>query len=273
MIPIISAPLTNRRRRPPMGSRQVANRSQLKIGPRSRSRFTDLSIIGVPDRFQTNYPVPSAYPQRFSGEARHVWDKLVTDPQWKSLIKDTDVDLAWDQTIREFLSRCTDSGVLPFVNNTDMARNEFVREFLMRSRRHVVEYMNEIGMFKKIKIRHAYREYTRRENGLTVRCWAELYPLKDPDFESWLTKAPLPRFWKLTENMYVRIVRPHIKVWVKFVNRSRVVVGFEIQAAGSVTIPGSKSPSRRDVATYIDRTIMVPIIKSHRFKDLTTRLF
>lgn len=252
-------------------SKQTANRSQLNIG--SRSRFTDLSIIGVPDRFQSGYPIPSAYPRRFANEARHVWDKLVTDPQWKSLIKDTELDLAWDQTIREFLSRCTEKGVLPFVNNTDMARNEFVREFLTRSRRHVVDYMNEIGMFKKIRIRKAYREYTRRENGLTYRSWAELYPLKDNEFESWLTKAPLPRFWKMTDKMYVRIVRPHIRVWVKFVNRNRVIVGFEIHAAGSITIPGSKSPSKRDVATFIDRTIVLPIIKAHRFKDLTTRLF
>lgn len=241
------------------------------MGP--NTRFVDLSIIGVPLKYLSRFPVPGAFPQKYNLEAKPIWDKLVLDPAWEAELKTMRLDRAWNKTLLEFLSRASDRGVIPFANSTDLAKNEYVKDFVTRSRRHIVDYVNEIGLFKRVKIRKAFREYTRKTNGLVIRSWFEPFVITDPGFESWLQQMPLPRFWKKDNKTYFRIVRPHVHMWVRFLNRNRVVIGFEINLVGTVNIPGKKTPTKQEVTDFIDRTIYIPVIRAHRFRGVTTRLF
>ena len=236
--------------------------------------MTDLSIIGVPSAQQKNLPTVTGYPRKFSGEALPVWTKMLQDPVYKNEIRsEGDPDKVWHNTIIEFLKRCEAEGLVPFTGNTETTKNEYVFEFVNRSRIDLVAYFDEVGFFERVKIRKAYREYLRNDSMLTIQSWAELTPVKDMSFEKWLVQVPLPRFHKSVDNRYVRMIQPHIMAWVRYLNPARVTVGFDIQVAGTINIPGKKTPKRKEVDAFIDKTIWLPIVRAHKIDAIKNRLF
>ena len=236
--------------------------------------LTDLSIIGVPVAQQKRLPGLAGYPRKFSAEGLSVWTTMLQDPEYKKEIRNKDdLDLVWHLTILEFLSRCQDQGVLPFANNTDVTKNEYIAEFLTKARIYCVQFVKECRFFDRVKVRKAFREYTRKDNGLVIRTWAELYVIKDPTFENWLMTVPMPRFHRQPDNRYTRLIMPHITMWVRYINAARVIVGFDIEVAGTINIPGKPNPSRKAVDKFIDQTIWLPIIRAHRITDIKNRLF
>ena len=238
-------------------------------------RLMDLSIIGVPDAYQQKIPTITSYPQKFDPAGLSIWQSHVSSPEYKAWAKSiNNLDQVWHETIKQFLKLCEDQGVLPFTNNTDLTRNEFIQDAFNRSRIMLVRWLDEIKMFEKVKVRKAYREYIRNERGFTIRCWAELFPVKDaPAFEEWLRKTPSPRFLKYPDGRWTKMVQPHIVVWVKILNASRTIVGYEVKMAGTINIPGKKTPTKKDVNKFIDNTIWFPIVRAHRIDAIKNRLF
>jgi hypothetical protein len=236
--------------------------------------LTDLSIIGVPTNSQKQLPTLSGYPRKFSPDALPVWTKMLQDPIYRAETRNQDnMDLAWHETIVEFLKRCEAEGVMPFANNTETTKNEYVFEFVNRARIALVKYYNEVGFFQRVKVRKAFREYVRKDSGLIIRSWANLYTVKDMEFEKWLTRVPLPRFHKGVDNRFTRMIEPHIMGWVRYLNPANVTCGFEIEVAGTVNIPGKKVPKRKELNAWLDRTIWLPIVRAHRFDGVNNRLF
>lgn len=238
-------------------------------------RLTDLSIIGVPDQCQQRIPTATAYPRKFDGQALSIWQKYVDTPEFKAWARaQSDLDQVWHETIKCFLKRCEDEGVVPFANNTDTTRNEFVENAFSRSRIMLVRWFDEIKMFERVKVRKAFREYVANDKGILVRSWAELFNVKDlPEFESWLQKTPSPRFLKYPDNRWTKMVQPHIMVWVRIINSARVVVGYEIKLAGTINIPGKKTPTKKEVNKFLDNTLWFPIVRAHRIDAIKNRLF
>ncbi len=238
------------------------------------NNLTDLSIIGVAEEFSSKLPSVYGYPKKFAKEAFEIWRQLVTSNEFRTKCRSFgNINLAWHTAIQDFLSLCEDNGVFPFVNNTDTARNEFVTDFVRRSRIELVRFLNEIKIFEKIRVKKAFREYKRKERGLVIKSWAELYPVEDPTFETWINTFPSPRFLKTVNSKWYKILRPNLVVWIRIINKNRVTIGFDIEVAGSITVPGNKTPSRKEVDNFIDNNIFLPIIRSHRFNNVKTRLF
>jgi hypothetical protein len=238
------------------------------------TKLTDLSIIGVPEDYFTKFPGVYGYPKKFAKEAFEVWKELVTSKEFRTKCRSLGtIDLAWHVAIQDFLSLCEDRGVFPFINNTDTARNEFVTDFMRRGRIEIVRFLDEIKMFEKVRVKKAYREYRRKDTGLVIKSWAELFPVEDPNFQTWINTFPSPRFLKTVNNRWYKILRPNLIVWIRIINKSRVTIGFDIEVAGTITVPGNKTPTRKEVDSFIDNSIFLPIIRSHRFNNVKTRLF
>jgi hypothetical protein len=241
-----------------------------------REGLTDLSIIGVPDSCQNRNPTVTAFPKKFNKDSQKVWIALIQDKEYQAKVRVWgDLDLIWHNTLQDFLSLCEDAGVFPFSNNLDTSSNQYVIDFVRRARIALVQYANEAGIFERVKIRKAYREYVRKENGLTLTSWADIYPLKDDnlDFEKWIQTSPFPRMLKHVDNKYVKMVQPHVRMWVRYINKSRVRIGFDIDVIGQISVPKKNLANRKQVDAYIDRFVYLPVIRSHRFKHVRTRLF
>ncbi len=252
----------------------MLNQIQVVAAGNPKDRLMDLSIIGVPESGQQKIPNVTSYPTKFDVSGRPVWDELVSSDEFKNWARSNgDLDVVWHETIKKFLAMCGDQGVLPFKNNTDLTRNEYIQDAFNRSRIMLVRWFDEVGFFERVRVRKAYREYVRNEKGLTIRCWAELFPVKDAGFEDWLKKVPSPRFLKYPDNRWIKMVQPHITVWVKILNASRTVVGYEVKMAGTINIPGKKTPTKKEVNRFIDNTIWFPIVRAHRIDAIKNRLF
>ncbi len=238
-------------------------------------RLTDLSIIGVPDQCQKRIPTATAYPRKFESRALSIWQSYVDTPEFKNWARrQSDLDQVWHETIKQFLKLCEEQGVVPFANNTDTTRNEFLENAFSRSRIMLVRWFNEVKLFERVKVRKAFREYVANDKGLLIRSWAELFNVKDlQEFEAWLQQTPSPRFLKYPDNRWTKMVQPHIMVWVKIVNSARIIVGYEIKLAGTINIPGKKTPSKKEVNRFIDNTLWFPIVRAHRINAVKNRLF
>jgi len=235
--------------------------------------LTDLNTIGVPDDQQVQWPQVVAYPSRFSDEAFPVWEEVLEDPVFSKRIHLTSRDLAWNSVILEFLSRCSDRGINPVPGGAQTGPNAFVKDGARRGRIFVVDYCDEIGLFEKLQVRYAYREYIRTEDQITFYSWATMFPISDPTFDKWLTSLPMPRFMRHNRSRLVATIRPNVRLWVNCINLYRVVVGMEIDVKGHVEIPGNPVPTRQEVDDYIDRLIWMPLVRSIRFDLVTNRLF
>jgi hypothetical protein len=236
--------------------------------------LTDLSILGVPESAQTRGPSIAGFPRKFNPDSLKVWKSMLEDPEFKNKVRQwASNDLAWHHAIQDFLSRCDAQGVFPFQNNTDTTRNEFIQDFVRRGRLDLMQFVNESGIFKRARVKKVFREYTRKDSGLIINSWAELFPIKEPGFEKWLTTSPMPRFIPSIGNKYVKVVRPNVVMWVRYINDNKVTIGFSIEVAGTINIPGKKTPKRKEVDKYIDNNIYLPTVRAHRFNDVKNRLF
>lgn len=246
---------------------------QLAAAPIDKG-LTDLSIIGVPEAAQGRWPTVTGFPRKFNPDALCVWKELVESDEFKQQMKAWGTkDLAWHKAIQEFLSLCEEKGVFPFPNNTDTTRNEFIQDFVRRARLKLVHFADESGIFQHMRVKKAFREYVRKDTGLIINCWAEVFAIKDPGFEKWLTTSPMPRFIRHPDLRYMKMVQPNVNMWVRVLNQSRITVGYSIEISGTVNLPGKKTPKRKEVDAFIDRTIWLPVVRAHRFKDVRNRLF
>src|SRR5437763_6687760 len=103
--------------------------------------LTDLSILGVPAEAQQHFPTAHSYPSKFSRDALPVWRDLVESPEFRASATSLGArDLIWHTAIQEFLSRCEDVGVYPFFSNTETPQNEYLQDFVRRSRMEIVQF-------------------------------------------------------------------------------------------------------------------------------------
>lgn len=237
--------------------------------------LTDLSIIGVPESQFKRYPGVAGYPQKFAPEAQKVWNKLVMDPAFQLRCKNTvSLDVAWNNAIQEFLALCEDLGVFPFVNNADTSRNEFIQDFVRRGRIALVKFFDDNKIFERVKVKKAYRDYVRKDTGLIILSWADVKVVGDyEEFLNWVQQVPAPRFLKTTEGRYTKMIQPNVNAWVKYTGPTRITVGFSLEVAGTVTVPNKPNPKRKEVDKFIDNMIYLPVVRAHRFQNVTTRLF
>ena len=239
-------------------------------------KLTDLGIIGVPENSQGCKPTVQAFPTKFNPTTARIWSHLIQNKGYQGRVRVWgSLDLIWHNTIQEFLELCEKVGVSPFESNL-AAQNETVKDAIRRARLLIVQYMNKHGFFTKVKVRRAYREYVRTDTGMTLKSWADLYPLTDAnlDFKDWLTTSPGPRMWKKVNNTYVKYIQtPKVRVWVHYLNKERIRIGFDIDIGTTVSIPDNELATKAEVDAFMDSTIYFPLIKSHRFQNVRSRLF
>lgn len=252
---------------------------QLVLGTSTYMRgVPDLTLIGVPEGLQSRAPSVISFPQQFNKDTRIIWKEVMESEKFKNLIARLPTDEQWYQAILHYLNLCEEKGFMPFSSNTTQQdKNDAAITYLTSARIAMVKFANSIGLFDKekdrIRLYKAVRDYVRRENGFSVVSWAYSRPILDPTFEKWLMQAPSPRFIRSTDLKLVKMIQPNCHMWVKYINSTRITVGYEIQIGTAVSVPGKRLPTKKEVESFIDRNIWLPIVRSHRFKGVGGRLF
>jgi hypothetical protein len=246
--------------------------------PDQDESLTDLSVIGVPAEYRDQFPQVVAYPSKFSDAGFDVWKAMLKDQRFTNrMVSMGTKDMAWHTAIQEFLRLCDESNIDPIIGGAPTAPTAYFHNQVRRGRIFLVDYANEIGLFKRIKIQFAtrdMREYIRTDNGFTIYSYARMFPVLDPTLPNWLTSLPMPRFIKHQRTRMVATVRPGVRFWVNCENLHRVYVGQEIDVPNStIDIPGNHTPTRAEVDAYIDYQIWMPLVRSIKYDDIPNRLF
>lgn len=234
----------------------------------------NLSLIGVPESMQQRPPMIGSYPDKFNQDARWVWKKMFSDDAFKEELRsDDDADLQWHSAIVEFLRRCEQDGVMPFHPNTQQELTDAVVNSLNNARIYLKNFIDGIGLFERVKVLTACREYHIKEHGTAVISWATLRNVRDPFFEKWLTQKPNPGLVMSTAQQYQRLIQSNILVSVKYINQTRVTVKYEIQIGTPISVPGKRLATKKEAEDFMDRVVWLPIVRAHRFRGLKNRLF
>lgn len=248
--------------------------------PKHDEKLTDLAVIGVPPEYQDKPPHPEAYPIKWNPEAKDVWCEMLQSREFNLKCSGQTIDGQWHQAIQLFLELCSEYGVSPFWLGTDSARNDYIVYSARNGRMRIVKFLNDIQLFshpdKPLRVRTAYREYVRTDEGFIINSWADCYPYIEEtrlQFETRMTDFKGPRFLKYVENHLVKVLIPPVQVWIKSFNMLRLQVGFTIEMKGTINIPGHPSPTRKEVDAWFDRLVWFPLVRSHRIDGVWNRLF
>lgn len=231
----------------------------------------ELSILGIST---TKAPSITNFPKQFNPDAFQVWGDLLNS-EWYAELKaegGSATDL-WYDVIREYMRDCADFGVFPFNHANQKSNNEVAMSFLNSSRLKVKRFLDDVEMFKQVKIARVERKYEFLPQSFTVTNIAYLKPITDPTFEKWLTRIPLPKFTPDGKGIYRKNLQANIDLTME-VRKGQTKLIYSIFCHTPVSIPDySKMPTKSKLTQYAEKTLWLPIIRAHRFENIGGRLF
>lgn len=243
--------------------------------------FTDhvelslLNIDGSKDPSLYNFPT------KFSIAGRRVWAELLKSPQYaraKLSFKSRDDDWSW--VLRAYLTLCNKAGVMAFKGATEQSKVDAVTAFLTVARRRAIKFFDDTGFFEKTKLFLTSREYGIFEDHFTVTTRAQLRPITDPTFTDWLRSHPPGPLFRPTgvARQFTKSLFNNIDSGVVFtfdaVYMVRPILTMTMQCETPIAYGHTRSLATEQAAReYAEQTIWLPLVRSHRFRNATNRLF
>ena len=233
------------------------------------SRGIFLPSLGVPSDQRMNSPTKNTYPSAFNYQAKRLWEKSLPDTSLGSPAED------WDYAITTFLALCAKEGVFAFSNSFSQSQNDAIMTHLASKRRDLVKFFNRTEMLTKTRIRKVTSRAIVASEGLFIVVTAPV-SLRDPSFGKWILQTPMPRFDVVREgSRWRKNISSDCDLYVynEGANMSqRWFIEYQIQSRILPSIPGNRTPSKRDLEYFALNTIWNPILKSHRPDGMMHRL-
>ena len=245
---------------------------------RGATDYVELSLLGADGEFD---PSPETFPSKFNHAALGIWLELMkskTYARMKPLFSSRDENWTW--CIRTYLRMCTAAGVFPFSSPTEQSRNDAVINYLTTARRRAILYGDSINLFERVRVLKSVRDYVLTPTDTAIVTHALLYPIQDPTFGAWLTThAPGPMFrYGPKAQHYRRLIINNLdsRLYLDFnlVNMYRPVLSMTVTCGSPIAYEKNKQPpTPEDLRRFTEQTIWMPLVRSHRFKNIGNRLF
>jgi hypothetical protein len=220
-----------------------------------------LSGLGVTDIEQARNPVSSTFPLSFNTNCQPIWDAVVTHMDMGK-----DVGKNWQTAIRLYIEICVTEDQYPF-SNLKQSANDQILTLLTNERRSIVKFLNASKMLDYVNLRATSRQVTCNNIGFVLTVFGKI-ALKDPTFEKWLTKIPIPRFNVVKDNgRYIKHLTKHTTMVVYNEGASmsgRWHIGYEIVCHHFPDLPGNQLASKAEMEKFILDILYMPILKQHR---------
>ena len=251
-----------------------------QVQVRSGVDYVELSLLNTDG---SKPPSVDLFPGKFNPSGLKVWEELMASEEYgkaKRHFRNLDEDWSW--CIRAYLKLCGLAGIFPFASATEQSNNDFVVQYLINARRRAIKFIDDIELFKKVRVFSTSREYRILSDGFVVITTAHLTPIKDPTFVKWLQthspgpmfrptgKAPMSFVRELFDNVDSRVVF-HINLVNMVRPQLKMLVSCGTPLAYNHVRNGA--PSRSDLEKFAEETIWLPLVRSHRFSGIFNRLF
>lgn len=236
----------------------------------------DVSLFGADG---SSLPSKAAYPKKFAPNSKFVWDDIFDSKEYQRLIQTKTPDEVWSWLIYTFLRNSSKRGVFPFASTGPQSSTDALYNCMWSGRRNMIRYVDRIGLFQRVKLFRTVREYTFTPTSTSILTIAELTPIRDPSFAAWLTGlSPNPMFVVKKARVYERLVYDNVNsrgtLEMNLLNMSRPVLKMDILCRSPIDPPRlGRRPTQDELAKYCQDIIWLPLVRTFRFKNTTTRLF
>jgi hypothetical protein len=236
----------------------------------------DIQLLGVPADWADRQPTATRFPQSFSNESSIIWQKMFSDAEFTTSIrKELTIPLQWKFAFKLFMRLCEEKGVQPFTSERNRVDNSSLIGFIKTSRIRLADFFNSTRLFEVLRIVRGSQKrkydvgYSKfgLQSSIRVKC-----PFRTiSDLEKYLYAH---KFVKEPNSSYKKIITPNCIVHVNATFINRVEVSFVITGNQSVFMGTKfKLPTRKQVQSFCDTIIFLPIIRAHRINAIGNNLF
>lgn len=223
----------------------------------------DLSLFGVSHSEQ---PTRSRFPKAFNAKGLSLWSAILDSAAYTRFRNETpETQKLWVYCIQEYLKRCRAADLSPFVAGHDF--EETARAFLTSSRRRLVSFFEKHGFFKHLKIVRVNRSVSFATGNFVIEVEADLRPIQDPTFDSWLQQLPEPAFSRHQDGVLRRSVHAHIDVHYR-VSSKGAHLGYRIMCHTAMNMLTTERLTRPQMQKFVDNKLWRPIVKNQPIKGI-----
>lgn len=242
----------------------------------SDPKALDLTLLGVPENLVSLQPTATRFPTSFSNESSQIWSKMFSNEDSLAQIRSgISIGEQWKLAFRLFMNLCDENGVSPFSSQRNRVDNSSLISFLKTSRIRLVQFLNESHMLTVLRIVRGkqVRKYDVGHSKFEVNVSALVRsPFRTmSDLEKYLFGL---KFVRSQNSSYKRRITPNCVIYVnaQFINRLKV--SYFIKGNQSLFM-GTKFdlPTQRQVQSFADTIIFLPLIRSHRVRSIGNTLF
>lgn len=229
-----------------------------------------LSNLGVTEIQQARTPTAEAFPLAFNPNNKSEWTAAVHE-----LVTTGEPETDWGLTIRRYVELCAARGVYAF-QSVHQTRNDQISDYLRDRRRAFIHFINISHFFDTVKLRTTERKVTVTDRGFVLQVDATA-TIKDPSFEKWLTKMPMPRFDIVRhDGRYTKAIQDGLLMYAYNERQSnspeRWHVGYEITCPIYPDLPDQHLPSRAELENFVLNILWMPLLRGMRPNAMTHRL-
>ncbi len=241
----------------------------MKLVNSSNNKTIFLPSLGVPSDQRMNSPTKYTFPAAFNSQAKRLWETCLPETSLGTPAED------WNYAVQTFLDRCAVENIFPFTNAHEQSRNDAILLFLSEKRRDIVKFFNRTEMLKKTRIRKVTSRAIATSEGLFIVVTAPV-SLRDPTFGKWILEAPMPRFNVVREGRrWVKNITSDCDLFVynEGANMTqRWFLEYQIRSRVLPSLPGNRTPTKKEIESFALNVLWKPILKSHRPFGMMHRL-
>lgn len=226
-----------------------------------------LPALGIDSNLQHLDPSVESFPPAFNSANRPIWEAVIRSHR---MLEDS-VQLNWASVINKYVDQCVNLNRYPFTNSSS---NDFLIKALASNRHAVVKFLNRVKLLKMVEVKSTKREVILHSTGFTLRVYGRII-LKDPMFESWLTRIPLPSFNLRKNGEFVKPINSNTKLFVYNEGiraYGRWYLGYEINVSSYPSIPTNHTPNKAELKAFILNVLWLPVLRLNRTQEVRQRL-
>lgn len=232
---------------------------------------TELSILGIDT---AKAPSIATFPKQFNKEGFQLWSALLNSDWYAELKSEggssTDI---WYAVIKQYMKDAAKDGMFPFNQTHLQSNNEIAMSFLTSARIRIKRFFDEVEFFSKVKVSSVSRSYVFLPQSFTVLSTAEIKAPEDPTFVQWLLARPNPGFVRV-DGIFKKNLQANVDISLETINSKKIRLTISVFCHTPLSLPEyNRLPTKSKLTQFAEKTIWLPIVRAHKFENLSKRLF
>ncbi len=224
-------------------------------------------LLGISDDWVGKRPTPNRYPISLRPELKKLWVQVLDQVDRTQKPEDQ-----WYVAIQQFISKCLDSGLDPFVDRS--VGNGWIEGLLIATRHQVVRYIKATRLLALMQ--PVEQKTTVKITDLGFAIESRIRGTYE-DGSTSLARLLGSRTFMLHRavsdrgQLFTKTLWPNLWVYALILSNKRLEVGFRITINHAVSINSSERMTRTQIKDWIIRRLWLPVVRVSRIEGTTLR--